>query len=57
MEKRCENCRKLMKLRILPNGNQEYPSYLKKKRFCSLICGGIANVAKRKAARDAEMRA
>ena len=55
--KRCENCKRLMTPRRMPNGEYEYPSYFKKKRFCSRICGGIANAAERKAAIDAEMRA
>jgi hypothetical protein len=49
-EQRCQNCRKPFVRRVLRNGKLEYPSYLRKKRFCSRICGAIAAAAKRRAA-------
>lgn len=55
--KRCENCNRLMRPGVLRNGRPEYPSYFAKKKFCSRICGGIANAAVRKMAIDAEQRA
>lgn len=53
LQKRCLNCNKLMSLKMLPNGKQEYPSIFKKRRFCSVICGAIAAQAKRQVEKSA----
>lgn len=54
LQKQCPNCKKIFKQRIIGD-RLEYPSIFKKKTYCSLICGGIANAAKKKL--QAEQRA
>jgi hypothetical protein len=51
-QKRCENCKKLFGRKVLKNGKLEYTSYFKAKRYCSVICAGIATQAKKKMAID-----
>lgn len=55
-QKRCQNCNKPLKPRVT-NGKTEHPNHFKKRRFCSKICGAVANAAQRKLICDAEMRA
>ena len=56
-QKRCENCNKLFgQRRLLTTGAVEYPSHFKKRRYCSKICGAVANAAKRKAEKDLMQR-
>ncbi len=47
-KKRCENCNKFFGPRLMRNGKPEYPSFFKKKRHCSQLCGVIAAQARRK---------
>lgn len=57
LEKRCENCRRIFRPHVRPNGKLEAPSQFKARRFCNRVCGAVFTEARKKVLRDAEARA